>query len=324
MNAPAAGHIKDMNNTELPADDQPRRHRSWLTTEQREGLDAARAQPIAPEGDVMRVSKTEHGNSARATHAEAEELWPRTRQPQVCHKGDSLRTGEQASADTVSFDENTATVRNVLRFLPFHAADYIDRFGWTQNRERDDAGRVNIAGALRYCTTQPGVWAIAFEVFCRWNCGRKWNNEKGRTQNEVTALLRSSEITDRELALTFGPSWEITVAAACRAAAITTEQRIALILAKEAAGDITAAVRARQDALYALQCIDDDTGAIPAAGAANGIVVWQATRDAVTGAAARFLIGQHGFTQEHYDALTRPWRTVMGPLHPGDVDLRTG
>jgi len=33
----------------------------------------------------------------------------------------------------------------------------------------------------------------------------------------------------------------------------------------------------------------------------------------------RDLIGQHGFTQEHYDELTRQWRNVIGPLHPDDA-----
>ena len=37
----------------------------------------------------------------------------------------------------------------------------------------------------------------------------------------------------------------------------------------------------------------------------------------------RDLIGQHGFTQEMYDTLTGPWRKVIGPVHPDDVDLRT-
>ncbi|MCT1689890.1 hypothetical protein M3B11_02765 [Brevibacterium sp. p3-SID960] len=36
----------------------------------------------------------------------------------------------------------------------------------------------------------------------------------------------------------------------------------------------------------------------------------------------RDLIGQRNFTQEHYDLLTRPWRTVIGPIHPDDKELK--
>jgi hypothetical protein len=35
----------------------------------------------------------------------------------------------------------------------------------------------------------------------------------------------------------------------------------------------------------------------------------------------RDLIGSHGFTQEHYDTLTRPWRIVIGPIHPDDAEM---
>ena len=36
----------------------------------------------------------------------------------------------------------------------------------------------------------------------------------------------------------------------------------------------------------------------------------------------RHLIDDDGFTQAHYDTLTRPWREAVGTLHPDDVDLR--
>jgi hypothetical protein len=38
----------------------------------------------------------------------------------------------------------------------------------------------------------------------------------------------------------------------------------------------------------------------------------------------RDLIGARTFTAEHYDALTRPWRTQVGRLHPEDESLSTG
>lgn len=51
-------------------------------------------------------------------------------------------------------------------------------------------------------------------------------------------------------------------------------------------------------------------------------VAWEAAKDTTRALVVRDLIGQHGFTQEHYDTLTRPWRTVVGPLHPDDKDLK--
>jgi hypothetical protein len=45
---------------------------------------------------------------------------------------------------------------------------------------------------------------------------------------------------------------------------------------------------------------------------------WGAVWDAARALVVRDLIGQHGFTQAHYDTLTLPWRTVIGPIHPDD------
>ena len=47
-----------------------------------------------------------------------------------------------------------------------------------------------------------------------------------------------------------------------------------------------------------------------------------AAGDAAGGAAValvvRDLISPDGFTQEHYDILTGPWRQIIGPIHPDD------
>ena len=53
-----------------------------------------------------------------------------------------------------------------------------------------------------------------------------------------------------------------------------------------------------------------------AAGAAAGDAAWGAVA-AVGGLLARDLI-----STEHYDNLTAPWRTVIGPIHPDDPDTR--
>lgn len=41
----------------------------------------------------------------------------------------------------------------------------------------------------------------------------------------------------------------------------------------------------------------------------------------VCGLVVRDLVGQHHFTQEYYDSLTRYWRTVIGPAHPDDAEM---
>jgi hypothetical protein len=41
--------------------------------------------------------------------------------------------------------------------------------------------------------------------------------------------------------------------------------------------------------------------------------------DAAIGLAARHLIARYPYHQEHYDVLTRPWRTTIGPIHPDDA-----
>lgn len=47
-----------------------------------------------------------------------------------------------------------------------------------------------------------------------------------------------------------------------------------------------------------------------------------AARDAAWALITRDLIGTEGYTQEHYDLITTPWRKVIGPIHPDDTDLR--
>ena len=45
---------------------------------------------------------------------------------------------------------------------------------------------------------------------------------------------------------------------------------------------------------------------------------WNATRNATWALVVRDLIGDT-FTQAHYDTLTMPWRTTIGPIHPDDA-----
>ncbi len=48
--------------------------------------------------------------------------------------------------------------------------------------------------------------------------------------------------------------------------------------------------------------------------------IWYLARDAAVALIVRDLITSDGFTQEHYDTLTLPWRLVVGPIHPDDTE----
>ena len=66
-----------------------------------------------------------------------------------------------------------------------------------------------------------------------------------------------------------------------------------------------------------------DTARVAAGAAAWDAAVdaaWVAAR-AAAGLVSRDLIGKVGLTQAHYDTLTSPWRTVIGPIHPEDAPL---
>ena len=45
---------------------------------------------------------------------------------------------------------------------------------------------------------------------------------------------------------------------------------------------------------------------------------WAAAGALVT----RDLIGQHGYTQAHYDLLVQPWATIISQVHPDDAPVQ--
>ena len=144
-------------------------------------------------------------------------------------------------------------------------------------------------------------------------------------------------------AIRFGPQGSHVAALVARAGGITAGEAERLDAARVAAWDAAwdaAGVAARVAARAAAEAAAWD-----AARAAAGDAAWAAARDAAWDAAqvaawdaawdaagdaawdaaralvVRDLIGQHGLTQAHYDTLTRPWRTVIGPIHPDDKSV---
>ena len=154
---------------------------------------------------------------------------------------------------------------------------------WVQGTWGNGEGSVCLHGAIRRCQPVPGDAYLIEQVAERLGWGTTWNDDKTTSWPMIRARLAHIEITDADLADTFGPQWAAIVALVRRAAVLTTDEAEWLDAARYAA------VAAAWDAAGAL--------------------------------AMRDLIGQHGFTQAHYDLLTGPWRTVIGPVHPDDAEV---
>ena len=198
------------------------------------------------------------------------------------------------------------TITNELNERMEAAADYIGEHGWTQGIMKTADGKVCLTGAVMYCRPQVGDEQIIVQVLRYRKRAEQWNDEDGRTAIDVIEVLHK-DISDGELAETFGPQWEQIIALVRRAAEITAGDAEKLDAAWDAARD------AAWDAAW-------DAARVAAWDAA-----WVAARDAARVAAwalsTRDLIGQNGFTQEHYDTLTGPWRKVIGPIHPDDEEM---
>ena len=170
---------------------------------------------------------------------------------------------------------------------------------WTKGTY-GDGDNVCLHGAIRRCQPHPGDAHLIEQVAIRKGWGPSWNDDNDTKWTDVKALvLAGVEITDADLADTFGPQWEAIVALVRRTAVLTVDE----------AQQLAAAWDAARDAAW-------DAARVAAWDAAR-----VAARDAARALVVRDLIGQHGFTQEHYDTLTGPWRKVIGPVHPDDAVL---
>ena len=79
------------------------------------------------------------------------------------------------------------------RQLLHRTADYIEHHGWCQRRTVNDKGEVCIIGALNCVITDKHTYYTA-EAYLRQKVGSRvvrWNDQPGRTKEEVLALLRS-------------------------------------------------------------------------------------------------------------------------------------
>lgn len=160
--------------------------------------------------------------------------------------------------------------------LPADLPDRIRRH-WVQG-QWEDGDNACLHGHIRRCQPVPGDAYLIEQVANRQGWGTGWNDAPTTTEDAVIAAVRAHmEISDADLADTFGPQWEAIAALVRRAATLTPDDAGKLAAARDAARD-----------------------------AAGALVV-------------RDLVGQHGLTQAHYDTLTGPWASALGPAHPDDV-----
>ena len=199
----------------------------------------------------------------------------------------------------------------------------LDRLGhgnlWTRGwgTPDDSTQPTCLHGAIRFCAPVPGDAQLIEQVGARFGFGT-FANDQAADFAAVESLIRAhADISDDMLADTFGPQWQPIVVLVRRAAILTSAEAKALDAAR------TAARAAARDA-----ALDAARDAARAATRAATRAAWDAARAAARDAAldaARALVvrDQVGdtFTQAHYDTLTRPWATVIGPVHPDDAPV---
>jgi hypothetical protein len=203
----------------------------------------------------------------------------------------------------------------------------LDRLGhgnlWTRGwgTPDDSTQPTCLHGAIRFCAPVPGDAQLIEQVGARFGFGT-FANDQAADFAAVESLIRAhADISDDMLADTFGPQWQPIVVLVRRAAILTSAEAKALDAARAAAraAALDAALDAARDAARAAT-----RAATRAAWDAARAAARAAARDAALDAARALVVrDQVGdtFTQAHYDTLTRPWATVIGPVHPDDAPV---
>ena len=181
---------------------------------------------------------------------------------------------------------------------------------WIQGEMRN-GDAVCAHGAVQTCQgLRPGDEHIIRAVMRTKGVTEGWNDESGRTKEQVVARMAFIEVSDVDLEETFGPAWRMVIAVIRRSAILTPTEAEDLAAARGAAwaaawGAARGAARdAARDAAWA--------AAWGAARDAARDAAWDAARDAAWGASVSDLVGQRGLTQDHLDTLMGPWVRVLG------------
>ncbi len=189
---------------------------------------------------------------------------------------------------------------------------------WIQGEMRN-GDAVCAHGAVQTCQgLRPGDEHIIRAVMRTKGVTEEWNDESGRTKDEVLARMAFIEVSDVDLEETFGPAWRMVIAVIRRSAILTAAEAKDLAAAWDAAWDAArdaawgAARGAARDAAWDAAWGAAWGAARDAAWGAARDAAWGAARDAAWGAVVSDLVGHHGLTQDHVDTLMAPWVQVLG------------
>lgn len=205
--------------------------------------------------------------------------------------------------------------------------------------EYADNGKFSLYGAIRLCQPVLGDAYLIEQVDSHQGWGTTWEDVYTTTWQDIEARVRGGiEISDEDLRATFGAQWEAIVELVRRAAVLTAEEVRRLVAAWgtcwatswAAAWDAVTlsppmydtwmlARSATSEATRAAARVHERASA-PDHFDADWSLATEAAKDAAAALVVRSLIGQHQFTQEHYDTLSRPWRTVISRIHPEDSE----
>lgn len=191
--------------------------------------------------------------------------------------------------------------------------------GWTQGTMKNANGEVCAHGAVQTCKgLRPGDEWIVRAVMRAKGLTEVWNDKFGRTMDDVVEKLSQIEVSDSDLEVTFGPSWEKVIAVIRRIATLTDGEAKEMARAwgpaenaacEEALDAALAAARASDT--FPARCAASDT-AYEYANSNTRSAVHRAVHDAACAVSVSDLVGQHGLTQKHIDTLMAPWVRAFG------------
>lgn len=194
--------------------------------------------------------------------------------------------------------------------------------------------------AIRRCSPQPGDAYLIEQVASIQGWGPIWNDARNTSWADIRARINGGiNITDDNLAETFGSSWRAVVHVV-RTVAATTPEHFTRMNETERTATWSEAWQAALDAGFVHATAAWNAALAAAGDAARGVgggLVWadatwagfawigaawtsvaRVAWDAAGAVVVGDLVGQHGLTQAHVDTLLVPFVTVFGPI-PGDA-----
>jgi hypothetical protein len=207
------------------------------------------------------------------------------------------------------------TIIHIDPEAPLHV---LDEHGWIQGSYGTDA-EVCLHGAIRLCQPIPGDAQIIEQVAHRQGWGTGWNDSDDTTEQMVRdRLALGIDITDEDLADTFGPQWRAVVSLVRRAAVMTDDEAQRLSVAEPVVWSV-----ARSAAWSAARSVARSAGSRSVARSAAGYSTGYAAGHSAgyaAGHSAGYVVTYDlatidgPYTIAQRDLLLAPWIEVMGPI----------